>query len=57
MSGIAHPPAGAGAETATDRPVLSSAMLFRGTREVVIRHGAVEYRLRITRTDKLILTK
>jgi hemin uptake protein HemP len=57
MSGIAHPPAGAGAETATDRPVLSSATLFRGTREVVIRHGAVEYRLRITRTDKLILTK
>lgn len=31
--------------------------LFRGRREVVIVHAGQEYRLRITRADKLILTK
>ena len=31
--------------------------LFQGGRELVIRHGGEEYRLRITRTGKLILTK
>lgn len=31
--------------------------LFGTTREVIIRHGQEEYRLRITRADKLILTK
>jgi hemin uptake protein HemP len=36
---------------------LSSRELFRGQREIVILHGGHEYRLRITRTDKLILTK
>ncbi|HET7343605.1 MAG TPA: hemin uptake protein HemP [Methylomirabilota bacterium] len=39
------------------RPVISSAALFRDAREVVIRHGAEEYRLRITKANKLILTK
>jgi hemin uptake protein HemP len=38
------------------RAVESSA-LFAGGRELVIRHAGSEYRLRITRTDKLILTK
>jgi hemin uptake protein HemP len=38
-------------------PALPSASLFRGHREVVILHGGQEYRLRITRADKLILTK
>jgi hemin uptake protein HemP len=32
-------------------------VLFRGDREVVIVHNSEEYRLRITRADKLILTK
>lgn len=32
-------------------------VLFRGEREVVIVHRGQEYRLRITKTDKLILTK
>jgi hemin uptake protein HemP len=37
--------------------VLLSQDLFQGRREVVIRHGGDDYRLRITRQDKLILTK
>jgi hemin uptake protein HemP len=39
-----------------DRP-LPSAALFQGRREIVIVHHGQEYRLRITRADKLILTK
>ncbi len=31
--------------------------LFRGAREVFIEHAGQAYRLRITRQDKLILTK
>jgi len=34
-----------------------SAALFQGQREIVIVHHGQEYRLRITRADKLILTK
>jgi hemin uptake protein HemP len=36
---------------------ISTDELFHGRRELVIRHGDVEYRLRITRAGKLILTK
>jgi hemin uptake protein HemP len=36
---------------------LESQSLLRGKREVVIVHQGEEYRLRITRLDKLILTK
>jgi hemin uptake protein HemP len=43
-------------EQAGPRRVYSPA-LFRGEREVVIIHQGQEYRLRITRADKLILTK
>ena len=39
-----------------DPHVLESASLFRGTREVVIRHEGRIYRLRRTRLGKLILT-
>ena len=42
---------------ASVRPTVTSTDLFRGGREIVIRHGGEEYRLRITRTGKLILTK
>lgn len=38
------------------RRIFSTA-LFRDEREVVIVHRGQEYRLRITRADKLILTK
>jgi hemin uptake protein HemP len=36
---------------------VSSSELFRGGREIVIVHHGQEYRLFITRADKLILTK
>ena len=36
---------------------VSAADLFGRCREVVIVHGRDEYRLRITKNDKLILTK
>jgi hemin uptake protein HemP len=39
------------------RRVVQSAELFQTARELVIVHGEKEYRLRITRADKLILTK
>jgi hemin uptake protein HemP len=34
-----------------------SAEIFKGLREVVIKHNGAEYRLRITSSGKLILTK
>jgi hemin uptake protein HemP len=37
--------------------VLASETLFAGRKEVVIRHEEHDYRLRITRQNKLILTK
>jgi hemin uptake protein HemP len=36
---------------------IESASLFQGRQEVVIAHDGHEYRLRITRQNKLILTK
>lgn len=39
------------------RPTVASVDLFQGGKEIVIRHGTEEYRLRITRAGKLILTK
>jgi hemin uptake protein HemP len=36
---------------------ITSAEVFRGQREVVIVHRGTEYRLHITKADKLILTK
>ena len=35
----------------------SSESLFQGSRELCIAHGSEEYRLRITKQGKLILTK
>jgi hemin uptake protein HemP len=40
-----------------DRRQISSISLFHGLREIVIVHHGQEYRLRITKADKLILTK
>ena len=40
-----------------DLPRVASSELFRGRREVMIVHGDQEYRLSITKADKLILTK
>jgi hemin uptake protein HemP len=36
---------------------ISSAALLAGARELLIRHGDEEYRLRLTANNKLILTK
>lgn len=36
---------------------VDSATLMKGRRELIIRHGADTYRLRITASNKLILTK
>jgi hemin uptake protein HemP len=47
-------PAGPRADTA---PTISSAALLAGAKELLIRHGGEEYRLRITANNKLILTK
>ncbi len=43
-------------DTPAPEPV-SSHDLLAGRRVLVIRHGAEEYRLQITRSGKLILTK
>jgi hemin uptake protein HemP len=49
------PPAAAPA--ASGGLAFSSRDLFRARREILIVHGHEVYRLRITRADKLILTK
>lgn len=36
---------------------IQSGELFKGVQEIVIHHEGQEYRLRITRQNKLILTK
>jgi hemin uptake protein HemP len=40
-----------------ERAHISSARLLAGARELVIEHAGQEYHLRLTRNDKLILTK
>lgn len=41
----------------SDKPVADSTTLMSGHRELIIRHGADTYRLRVTASNKLILTK
>jgi hemin uptake protein HemP len=48
-----EPETGSGSQAAR----IASAELFRGRREIVIVHHGTEYRLHITKADKLILTK
>lgn len=45
-----------GGETA-DATTVDSVTLMKGRRELIIRHGAETYRLRVTASNKLILTK
>ena len=40
-----------------DRKTIASTDLFDGQTEVLILHNGEQYRLRVTRQDKLILTK
>jgi hemin uptake protein HemP len=44
-------------ETTDIVAAVDSATLMKGRRELIIRHGADTYRLRITASNKLILTK
>jgi hemin uptake protein HemP len=44
-------------ETADILSSVDSVTLMKGRRELIIRHGADTYRLRITASNKLILTK
>ena len=44
-------------ETTDIAPSVDSVTLMKGRRELIIRHGADTYRLRITASNKLILTK
>ena len=48
-----------GGETTDRTPSadVDSAVLMKGRRELLIRHGTDTYRLRITASNKLILTK
>jgi hemin uptake protein HemP len=49
-------PAASSADAAAARRI-SSQSLLQGERELVIQHQGSEYHLRLTRNDKLILTK
>lgn len=42
---------------AAPTPAVDSAVLLKGRRELAIRHGRDTYRLRLTASNKLILTK
>lgn len=44
-------------ENVVSHKVLTSEVLFSGTRELVIKHAGEDYRLRLTNQGKLILTK
>ena len=50
-------PAAAREPTSGPAVRIVSTELFRGRREIVIVHRGQEYRLHITKADKLILTK
>jgi hemin uptake protein HemP len=50
-------PGEVGGDTADVNPSVDSVTLMKGRRELLIRHGADTYRLRITASNKLILTK
>lgn len=45
-------------QTTSESPrVVQSEDLMMGAREIIIRHGSEDYRLRLTRAGKLILNK
>jgi hemin uptake protein HemP len=52
-----RPPADEQSARRSAESVLHTADLFAGTREVLIEHGGIYYRLRLTHSNKLILTK
>lgn len=46
-----------GSAAATGTRIFTTADLFGGDDEIVVLHNGAAYRLRVTRQDKLILTK
>jgi hemin uptake protein HemP len=46
-----------GTDARSADPAIDSRTLFAGRSEIIIRHDANDYRLRITGSGKLILTK
>jgi len=58
MINTAHPTSPpAPTPVATQAATLDSRALFHGTREVVISHAGEQYRLQLTRNNRLILIK
>lgn len=57
MNGLNRPESPAPAATCAAPARFDGEHLFAGRREVIIVHRGEEYRLRITRQEKLILTK
>ncbi len=59
MSNLASAPSSVSAPRpmSGELPLLNSRDLFTTQREVLIQHGTEHYRLRLTSTNKLILTK
>ncbi len=53
----AHAPSHSRLASGRQQIRIDSASLLQGTRELLIAHAGEEYRLRLTRNDKLILTK
>ncbi|MBU1425055.1 MAG: hemin uptake protein HemP [Gammaproteobacteria bacterium] len=51
------PPRGIASGGPAHALILDSGILFAGRSEVVVTHGADKYRLRLTRQNRLILTK
>lgn len=56
-AGIQPPTPPAGNQPAEAATMLTSEQLLAGQREVLIRHAGEVYRLRLTRSGKLILQK
>lgn len=61
MDGVTHPTKleerTLPSHDATAIGAVESVELMRGNRELLIRHGSSVYRLRVTASEKLILTK
>ncbi|MFO1081580.1 MAG: hemin uptake protein HemP [Reyranellaceae bacterium] len=60
MAQAPHPPPDPGTRTGdgeAHEAIVDSAALLQGRRQLIIRHGPQTYRLRLTASNKLILTK
>ena len=57
MTAVGMTPAYSAESPMRSVPKIASDQLMKGNREIIIQHGPEEYRLRITATGKLILTK